>query len=164
MAIAAMVFDRSQISGIAGLTTAVVKHWSTGKPLSIPPSIHAPGRVGAQPLYSRDDVYKFALAAVWSGKLTFQLIQKIRPKLHAEWFLSEERGLLLIARIHEPEEPVVEHYSKKLPKWSRINVPKKYVRDLLLHGRYGTYSFDLGKFLDEIDQRIEKATTRRQKQ
>ena len=58
------VFDRKQIAEILDIPIALIRNWSSGKPLAIKPSIRAPGKRGATNLYTLQDVYVFGVAAI----------------------------------------------------------------------------------------------------
>ena len=93
-------FDRQQISSILNIPYALVKNWSTGRPLSIQPSIHAPGQRGKQSLYSREDVYRFALAQFWAERGTnFTAIAELLLHLKSEWLSEKTRGTLLVVQL-----------------------------------------------------------------
>ena len=55
-------YTRRDIAEITGLDYAVVKNWSTGKPLSIRPSLRSPARKGATNFFSKYDLEKFIAA------------------------------------------------------------------------------------------------------
>src|SRR5689334_18237409 len=93
-------FDRQQISSILKIPYALVKNWSTGRPLSIQPSIHAPSQRGKQSLYSREDVYRFALAQFWAERgMNFAAIAELLSHLKNEWLSTKARGTLLVVQL-----------------------------------------------------------------
>lgn len=50
------VYTRIEAAQAAGIHPAVVKNWSTGKPITITPSIRNEGKRGSLTLYSEEDV------------------------------------------------------------------------------------------------------------
>lgn len=57
------VFTRKEVAAECGIDPATVKGWSTGKPITIGPSIRNISKHGALVLYSEQDVEQFKLVA-----------------------------------------------------------------------------------------------------
>jgi hypothetical protein len=149
------VFGRSEVADIVGLEYAVVKNWSNGKPITIEPSIEAPGRRGAKSLYNRTDVYLFALAKHLS-ELGFALeaVERAFRGVEEAWLMASERGGLILARLNT-DRPLVAHVSGRLPKsqyqieYARLVMPLIFDKATTFH-----VVVHLGAVLDAIDKRI----------
>jgi hypothetical protein len=89
------IFDRAEVAEMLDMEYGVVRNWSTGKPLSITPSVRSTGRKGALSLYSTNDVFKFGIAAemVTQG-VTFPVVNEMLSKLNDEWL--ENPGCLVL--------------------------------------------------------------------
>jgi DNA-binding transcriptional MerR regulator len=55
------IFELADIAGILGIEKSCAKSWTIGRPFSVRPSIRAASGKGSRNLFSRNDVYRFAL-------------------------------------------------------------------------------------------------------
>jgi hypothetical protein len=144
-------FDRQQISSLLGIPYALVKNWSTGRPLSIQPSIHAPSQRGKQSLYSREDVYRFALAQFWAGRgMNFSAIASLLSHLKSEWFTTKARGTLLVVQLTDKTRLL--HF----PRNAEVTA-LEHAEELLESRKQDGDMFHvlrLGKILDSVDEKI----------
>jgi DNA-binding transcriptional MerR regulator len=147
-------FERQEIADILGLKYSLLKNWTSGRPLTIKPTIHSPSSPGKQPLYSREDVYRFALARQWSkAGLTFGAVEKILNRLDDSMLRREGRGRLLVAKLNT-DSPIVDYYS---PNLGARDQQERELRQLLLLGDdiAGVMTFNLHVMLDWVDRKIE---------
>ncbi len=151
------IFDRAAVAEIVGLDYAVVKNWSTGKPITITPSIYAPNRKGAQSLYSRTDIYLFELAKQLS-ELGFGLesIAKALAKLNLRWLDAGERGVLVLARLNT-DNLFVDHVPGTLAGNDATHEYARKIMPLMLSRKSSlVLSAHLTSILNDVDERILK--------
>ena len=147
-------FDRQQISTILRIPYALVKNWSTGRPLSIQPSIHAPSQRGKQSLYSREDVYRFALAQFWAERgMNFAAIAELLSHLKSEWLSTKARGTLLVVQLTDATRLV--HF----PRNAEVKAMEHAEQLLDSRKKDGDmfHVLRLGNILDEVDEKIKAA-------
>ena len=92
-------FTRGEVAAITGLEKAVIKNWTTGRPLLITPSIKQAKGVGTRNYYSIEDIYLFAVAGALAKKgLPLDQVQAVIDKVRTEWSRSVyvEANLLII--------------------------------------------------------------------
>ncbi len=153
------IFDRAAVAEIVGLDYAVVKNWSTGKPITITPSIYAPNRKGAQSLYSRTDIYLFALAKHLS-ELGFALeaVARAFRLIQLNWLKPDERGALLLGRLNATEKNAfVDHVPRGLTADKSSHEYARKIMPLMLDKNTSSVlTVHLDSILDDIDKRIQR--------
>jgi hypothetical protein len=145
------VFNRRDVAEIVGIDPAVVRNWSSGKPIAIGPSVDAPKQRGAPSLYSRTDVYLFALAKHLSSE-GFELtaIGNVLSRLKRDWFDESERGSLVLAKLSS-DKPVIEYISRKLNQKEESNLFGNILSRNRTHSFYVTH---IDSILERIDRQI----------
>lgn len=146
------MFERSQVAELLGLHYAVIRNWSAGKPVTILPSVRAPGRKGSPNLYSIEDVYRMAvvqhlIVKGWGGGA---IANSIMPGISNEILQPQARGIFLAAEL--------EHQ----PKYFHITPKQLTDKDLLARvfwnfakvRAFPDLIVDLERVLDPIDGRI----------
>lgn len=151
-----LTFTRAGAAKVVGVRPSMLHDWSRGRPLTILPSLAAPGRKGARTIYSLTDLYVLNIAIALSlGGLTFKKIAAVLPEIvsHPEWFAAENRGVL---RFHSLETsiPGVCHARIPITKAERTESLNFY----LLHGRTQTHHLNLKGVLDLVDERVRGLT------
>lgn len=144
-------FGRAEIARILGIDYAVVKNWSSGKPLRIAPSIRAPGRRGKENLYSLSDLYRMgAAAALLAGGLKIETVVRVMQRVEDEWFARDKRGTVLISAL-STSQPKVRH----LPGLITL---RELVRAMLsdIGVRSGCHVLPLREVLDFVDSSIRR--------
>jgi hypothetical protein len=147
-------FTRAGAAKVARVRPTVLRDWARGRPVTILPSIEAPGRKGAKTIYSLSDLYTMNIALALSmGGLSFKKIAAVLPKIvsHPEWFSAENRGVL---RFHslETQNPGVEHAPIPVSDANNSEAIKFY----LSHGRTQCHHLNLKGILDLVDERVKQ--------
>ncbi|MGH9635213.1 MAG: MerR family transcriptional regulator [Candidatus Angelobacter sp.] len=151
------IFDRAAVAEIVGIDYAVVKNWSTGKPITITPSIYAPNRKGAQSLYSRTDIYLFELAKELAELgIALEAVARTLAKLNLRWLDEDERGVLVLARLNT-KNLVVEHIPGTLSGNDAAHEYARKIMPLMLSKQSSlVLSAHLNSILNDVDKRILK--------
>ena len=105
------VFEMSEVADIVGAKLATVKNWTIGRPLRITPSIRIAEGAGRSNLYSREDIYRFALAnelhkAGMTPKRIAEVLNQLRGDLaQIEWIRIWRHGKDLKLRTDRNDPP-----------------------------------------------------------
>lgn len=85
------IYELADIAALLGIEKSRVKNWTIGRPFSIQPSVRASFGKGSRNLFSRNDVYCFALvqrlseAGAKSADIQ-GMLEKLKPNLTGDMF------------------------------------------------------------------------------
>lgn len=97
------IYELADIAAILDLEKSRVKNWTIGRPFSVHPSVRASFGKGSRNLFSRNDVYCFALVKRLNEigapvAAIQQMLQELSDDLAEETFWKDERDWLIIRR------------------------------------------------------------------
>lgn len=97
------IYELADIASLLGLEKSRVKNWTIGRPFSVRPSVRASSGKGSRNLFSRNDVYCFALVKRLNEigvpvEAIQQMLQKMGTRMGEDEFWSDRRDWLIIKR------------------------------------------------------------------
>lgn len=97
------IYELADIAVLLDLEKSRVKNWTIGRPFSVRPSVRASSGKGSRNLFSRNDVYCFALVKRLNGigvpvEAIQQMLQKMDARIGEDEFWSDGRDWLIIKR------------------------------------------------------------------
>jgi hypothetical protein len=94
------IFELADVAAILGIEKSRVKNWTIGRPFSVQASVRASFGKGSRNLFSRNDVYCFALVERLIGVGTpvaaiQQMLEVVKPHLASDDFWKDPNWLLV---------------------------------------------------------------------
>src|SRR5438445_12482404 len=94
------IYELADVARIVGIEKSRVKNWTLGRPFTVKPSLRSSFGTGSRNLFSRQDLYCFALVqrlieADAPVAAIQRMLEKLRPDLPEDAYWKEQKWIII---------------------------------------------------------------------
>ena len=145
------IYELADVARIVGIEKSRVKNWTLGRPFTVKPSLRSSFGTGSRNLFSRQDLYCFALVqrlieADAPVAAIQRMLEKLRPDLPEDAFWKEQKWIIISRKDRDRSYDV--NYGAEYPASSTVQ-PEEH--EFLCH-----YAVNLKSLAHEVANRIDQ--------